>query len=156
MNSPTSNVLTFEDLQRITGYLCRLRGIETITLTDAHELADGVMTNRRKGSRDNIVRWTPRLRAAWDGAKAYRAKVWASKSTVVPMRPDRRYLIVASHGGPPHLLESSRRKKAHQGGLCCGGRLNIGRVTGTQALPISRFIAECFLERLRIVAQRLF
>lgn len=82
------------------GYLCRLRGIETITLTDAHELADGVMTNRRKGSRDNIVRWTPRLRAAWDGAKAYRAKVWASKSTVVPMRPDRRYLIVASHGGP--------------------------------------------------------
>ncbi len=81
------------------GYLCRLRGIETITLTDAHELAEGIMTNRRKGSRDNIVRWTPRLRAAWEGAKAYRAKVWASKSTVVPIRPDRRYIIVASHGG---------------------------------------------------------
>ncbi|RMN26603.1 Prophage PSPPH06, site-specific recombinase phage integrase protein [Pseudomonas coronafaciens pv. zizaniae] len=59
------------------GYLCRLRGIETITLTDAHEMADGIMTNRRKGSRDNIVRCTPRLRAAWEGAKAYRAKVWA-------------------------------------------------------------------------------
>lgn len=81
------------------GYLCRLRGIETITLTDAHELPEGVMTNRRKGSRDNIVRWTPRLRAAWEGAKAYRAKVWASKSTVVPIRSERRYIIVASHGG---------------------------------------------------------
>lgn len=72
------------------GYLCRLRGIETITLTDAHELAEGIMTNRRKDSRDNIVRWTPRLRAAWEGAKSYRAKVWASKSTVIPIRPDRR------------------------------------------------------------------
>jgi site-specific recombinase XerC len=80
-------------------YLCRLRGIETITLTDAHELPEGIMTNRRKGSRDNIVRWTPRLRAAWEGAKAYRAKVWASHATVIPIRPDRRYLIVASHGG---------------------------------------------------------
>lgn len=80
-------------------YLCRLRGIETITLTDAHELPEGIMTNRRKGSRDNIVRWTPRLRAAWEGAKAYRAKVWSQKATVIPIRADRRYLIVASHGG---------------------------------------------------------
>ncbi|MDR5896344.1 hypothetical protein [Larsenimonas suaedae] len=37
-------------------YLCRLRGIEVITLTDANHLAEGVMTNRCKGSRDNIVR----------------------------------------------------------------------------------------------------
>lgn len=29
----------------------------------------------------------------------YRAKVWASKSTIVTIRPDRRYIIVASHGG---------------------------------------------------------
>lgn len=31
------------------------RGIEVLTLTDAHLLPDGVKTNRRKGSRDNIV-----------------------------------------------------------------------------------------------------
>lgn len=80
-------------------YLCRLRGIETITLTDANELPEGVLTNRRKGSRDNIVRWTPRLRAAWDGAKAYRAKVWVSRGTAIPIRSDRRHIIVASHGG---------------------------------------------------------
>ena len=36
-------------------YLCRLRGIEVITLADDAELPNGLMTNRRKGSRDNIV-----------------------------------------------------------------------------------------------------
>ncbi|MEW5508193.1 site-specific integrase [Pseudomonas antarctica] len=81
-------------------YLCRLRGIEVVTLTDENELESGVLTNRRKGSRDNIVRWTPRLRKAWDNAKAYRAKVWAKRRTAIPILPSRRNIIVASHGGP--------------------------------------------------------
>jgi site-specific recombinase XerC len=80
-------------------YLCRLRGIEAVTLTDANELTEGVLTNRRKGSRDNVVRWTPRLRAAWDGAKAYRALVWERSKTAVPIAPDKRFIIVAAHGG---------------------------------------------------------
>ena len=79
-------------------YLCRLRGIEVVTLTDANELEEGVQTNRRKGSRDNIVRWTPRLRAAWDDAKAYRTKIWTSRSFPTPLHPERRPLIVSSHG----------------------------------------------------------
>jgi len=81
-------------------YLCRLRGIEVVTLTDENELATGIMTNRRKGSRDNIVRWTPRLRKAWENAKAYRSKVWAKRKTATPIQPSRRNIIVASHGGP--------------------------------------------------------
>ncbi|KJH88257.1 integrase [Pseudomonas fluorescens] len=81
-------------------YLCRLRGIEVVTLTDANELESGILTNRRKGSRDNIVRWTPRLRKAWDHAKAYRAKVWAKRKTAISIAPSRRNIIVASHGGP--------------------------------------------------------
>lgn len=81
-------------------YLCRLRGIEVVTLTDANELESGILTNRRKGSRDNIVRWTPRLRKAWDNAKAYRAKVWSKRKTAIPIAPSRRNIIVASHGGP--------------------------------------------------------
>jgi site-specific recombinase XerC len=81
-------------------YLCRLRGIEVVTLTDENELENGILTNRRKGSRDNIVRWTPRLRSAWDKAKAYRAKVWAKRKTAIPIMPARRHIIVASHGGP--------------------------------------------------------
>ena len=79
-------------------YLCRLRGIEVVTLTDANELEEGVQTNRRKGSRDNIVRWTPRLRAAWDDAKAYRTKIWTGRSFPAPLNPERRPLIVSSHG----------------------------------------------------------
>lgn len=81
-------------------YLCRLRGIEVVTLTDANELDAGLLTNRRKGSRDNIVRWTPRLRTVWDSAKALRAKTWEHRRTAIPISPSRRPIIVASHGGP--------------------------------------------------------
>lgn len=81
-------------------YLCRLRGIEVVTLTDANELEEGILTNRRKGSRDNIVRWTPRLSAVWDRAKAIRAKTWERRRTAIPIAPSKRFIIVASHGGP--------------------------------------------------------
>ena len=81
------------------GYLCRLRGIETITPTDENELEEGVLTNRRKGSRDNIVRWTPRLRAAWDAAKAERARTWQKTKKHGPFRSDQRFLIVSASGG---------------------------------------------------------
>ena len=80
-------------------YLCRLRGIETITLTDANQTPEGVLTNRRKGSRDNIVRWSPRLRSAWEAAKQVRAEIWAKKKMPVPTLPEQRRLIVAAHGG---------------------------------------------------------
>lgn len=86
-------------------YLCRLRGIEVVTLTDANELEEGLLTNRRKGSRDNIVRWTPRLRAVWDDAKAIRARVWERRKTPVPIASSKRFIIVASHGG--RLLKTS-------------------------------------------------
>lgn len=80
-------------------YLCRLRGIETVTLTDANETPEGVLTNRRKGSRDNIVRWTPRLRAAWDAAKQLRSNIWEKKKMPAPNAAEQRPLIVAAHGG---------------------------------------------------------
>jgi len=81
-------------------YLCRLRGIEVVTLTDANELEEGILTNRRKGSRDNIVRWTPRLQTVWEGAKALRARVWERRKTPIPIAASKRFIIVASHGGP--------------------------------------------------------
>lgn len=80
-------------------YLCRLRGIETVTLTDSNETIEGVLTNRRKGSRDNVVRWTPRLRAAWEAAKKVRADIWEKKKMPVPIAAEQRRLIVAAHGG---------------------------------------------------------
>lgn len=79
-------------------YLCRLRPVEAVTLTDAHHTPDGIRTNRRKGSRDVVVAWSPRLRAAWDAAVALRAKATADRP--VPMRPEARVLIVGEDGSP--------------------------------------------------------
>jgi site-specific recombinase XerC len=81
------------------GYLCRLRGIETITLTDENELEEGVLTNRRKGSWGKIVRWTPWLRAALDEAKTERERTWQRMKKPLPFRPDQRFLIVSASGG---------------------------------------------------------
>lgn len=51
-------------------YLCRLRKSEVLDLTLADELKEGINIRRRKGSRDNITTWNPRLKAAWMAAKA--------------------------------------------------------------------------------------
>lgn len=75
-------------------YLCRLRGIEVITLTDANETERGVITNRRKGSRDNVVLWTPRLRAAWDAAKLIRNQRRLKWRLPTSTMPERCYLFV--------------------------------------------------------------
>lgn len=87
------------------GYLCRLRGIETLTLTEANGTDEGLRTNRRKRSRDNLVEWTPRLRAAWDGALARRRAIIDGRSLPVLMRPEQRMVFLAEHGEP--LLKTS-------------------------------------------------
>lgn len=80
-------------------YLCRLRGAEAITLTDACETPKGLAVSRLKGSKGNIVRWTPRLRAVWDAALAYRKRV-TPPSAPVPINPAKRLVIVNESGGP--------------------------------------------------------
>lgn len=81
-------------------FLCRLRGIETVTLTDAHATTEGIQTNRRKGSRDTLVMWSPRLRAAWNAAIAERKRIWDRKSIPTPMQPSQRTVLVNVHGKP--------------------------------------------------------
>lgn len=81
-------------------YLCRLRGVEVVTLKEDAAGTEGIRTNRRKGSRDNIVLWTARLRAAWDFLIARRNKVWAAKKVPTPMRAHERPLVVAQDGQP--------------------------------------------------------
>lgn len=60
-------------------YQCRLRCIEVLTLTDGHLDEVGIVSNRRKGSRDNITRWTPGLRDAVATLKDHRRRVLAGK-----------------------------------------------------------------------------
>lgn len=77
-------------------YLCRLRAIEVVTLTDANIVKDGLLTNRRKGSADSLVEWSPRLRAAVDAAQVLREQAWEGRA--VPIRPADRPLIVSERG----------------------------------------------------------
>lgn len=77
------------------GMLCRLRPVETLTLTDANLLTDGVMTNRRKGSRDNIVKLTPRLRLAVNAALELRKRY---STTVAAIRAQDRPLFLSADG----------------------------------------------------------
>lgn len=51
-------------------YLCAARGIEVTDLTKASIKDQGLEVDRRKGSEDNGILWTPRLQAAVAAAKA--------------------------------------------------------------------------------------
>ena len=82
------------------GYLCRLRGIETITLTEANAEEDGLRTNRRKRSRDSLVEWTPRLRAVWDAALELRRATIQRLKRPEMLRAQDRYVFL-SQGGEP-------------------------------------------------------
>ncbi len=82
------------------GYLCRLRGIETNTLVESQGDEEGLHTDRRKGSRNNVVQWSPRLRAAWDAALAYRGSIIRRRSQPEQLRAEHRFLFISQNGEP--------------------------------------------------------
>lgn len=86
----------------VLAYSVRLRGIEVCTLTDAHRQEDGIRSNRRKGSRDNVTEWDPAMIEAWDQLIARRTRIWNRKGRVrpVPLRASDRYLLVERGGEP--------------------------------------------------------
>lgn len=79
-------------------WLARLRPIETLTLSDANELKDGLLTNRRKQSRDNIVEWSPRLLAAFAAAKELRAGIRKKRKLPVPISKEHAWLFIGPGG----------------------------------------------------------
>jgi len=81
-------------------YQARLRGIEVLTLTDAHDFGAQLKTNRRKGSRDNLVHMGTQMSAAVDSLRLYRQRVWERRGRPVPMQPAARYLFVGEDGEP--------------------------------------------------------
>lgn len=81
-------------------YACRLRGIEVNTLTDADAYPEGILSNRRKGSLDNVTKWNKTTRAAWDELAALRAAAFQRKKRPIPMRASQRFLIVTESGTP--------------------------------------------------------
>lgn len=109
-------------------YLCRLRGIEAITLTDGRATKEGVLTNRGKGSFDSLVRWNPRLRTAWDAAVEYRSSV-TPKERPAQIDASKRFLIVNQSGEP---LKKSTLDTAWQ-------RLMLLAIKESMLLPERRF-----------------
>lgn len=81
-------------------YLCRLRSIEAVTLAEDAALPEGLRTNRRKGSRDNIVAWTPRLRGAWDSAIERRRAILKRHRLPEQVHPKDRVVLVTQEGMP--------------------------------------------------------
>ncbi|MBD8635643.1 integrase [Stenotrophomonas sp. CFBP 13725] len=79
-------------------YQARLRGIEVLTLTDAHVDGEVLRTNRRKGSRDNLVRKGAETEDAIVMLRARRSAIWARNGGVVPIRAESRYLFVIEDG----------------------------------------------------------
>jgi site-specific recombinase XerC len=84
----------------VIGYECRLRGIETNSLTDAHILDEGILCQRTKGSRTNITSWNIQLRDAVDCLVERRKQIWDKKRCPTPVRPEDRHLFINQTGGP--------------------------------------------------------
>ncbi|WP_254574428.1 integrase [Stenotrophomonas acidaminiphila] len=84
----------------VLAYNVRLRGIEIDTLTDANITKQGIYSNRRKGSLDNITTWTPELRQAIRSLQAYRADRLAAHGRPTPLRPEDRFLLCSESGTP--------------------------------------------------------
>ncbi|MEN5097345.1 hypothetical protein [Stenotrophomonas sp. TWI1409] len=55
-------------------------------------------TNRRKGSRDNLVRKGAETEEAIAMLRARRAAIWEKKGGVIPIRAEGRYLFVSEDG----------------------------------------------------------
>lgn len=79
-------------------YLCRLRGIEIVTMNESHYTELGALCERRKGSRTNIAIWNDRLKTAWNSLIARRNAIWKKKKRPIPVKPEDRPLIVTKSG----------------------------------------------------------
>jgi len=79
-------------------YLCRLRGIEVITLTEDKATDQGIICDRTKGSRTNIAEWNGRLKKVWKSAIDKRNAIWSASKHPIPHIAKNRFVII-NHDG---------------------------------------------------------
>ena len=79
-------------------YLCRLRGVETRTLTQDKMLENGLQCERRKGSKANITIYNDRLLFALNSSIDRRDQIWKKQNHVIPKRDVDKLIIVNSGG----------------------------------------------------------
>jgi integrase len=93
-------------------YLCRMRLAEVVDLTDADERPEGLYIRRRKGSKDNITEWNPRLENAWKAAKDMRSKILAEKRIPPRIKPEERLIFISERTGDRLVVSSLKTAKA--------------------------------------------
>lgn len=79
-------------------YLCRLRGVETRTLTEDKLLENGLQCDRRKGSKGNITVYNDRLLFALNSSIDRRDQIWKKQNHVIPKRAEDKLIIVNNAG----------------------------------------------------------
>tara|TARA_R100001369_G_scaffold92491_1_gene137885 strand:- start:111 stop:1262 length:1152 start_codon:yes stop_codon:yes gene_type:complete len=79
-------------------YLCRLRGVETRTLTEDKLLENGLQCDRRKGSKGNITVYNDRLLFALNSSITRRDQIWKKQNHVIPKRAEDKLIIVNNAG----------------------------------------------------------
>lgn len=82
----------------VIAYRCRLRKVEVVTMKEGQIDDIGIITERRKGSRDNHVRWSEDLREAVDALRRRRDATWAKRKMPVPIHHADRPLFVTITG----------------------------------------------------------
>ena len=92
-------------------YLCRMRLSEVIDITDADELDERLFIRRRKGSKNNIVEWTERLKNVFDTAKLKRNQILQNKNQPSPIKSERRYLFISERTGDKLQVSSIKTAK---------------------------------------------
>lgn len=80
-------------------YRCRMRLSEVLDLTDANQLLEGLLIKRRKGSRDNIVKWNDNLRETWQTAIDHRNQILRDRKQPHPINPEARYIFISERTG---------------------------------------------------------
>lgn len=85
-------------------YLMGLRGVETLDLKQSDCTDEGIRTHRRKGSKDNVVEWSERLRQAYQHAVSLR-----NRFKIHAIDP---YLIIGDTGGkmPKSTLDDAMQR----------------------------------------------
>lgn len=93
-------------------YLCRMRLAEVVDLRDVDERPEGLHIRRRKGSKDNITEWSPRLEQAWKSAKEMRNKILEKKRIPVHFKPEERLLFISERTGERIVASSIKTAKS--------------------------------------------
>jgi len=92
-------------------YLCRMRLCEVTDFTDADELANGLFIRRRKGSKDNIVNWTPKLKILWNEARKKRNSILSKRKQPQKIKADERHIFISERTGDNLQVSSIKTAK---------------------------------------------